>query len=353
VICALFDAVESLAPGTVAVVGLAKNCGKTTALNALLGEYARRGFDLAATSAGRDGEAVDALTLEAKPPIELPGGALAATAERTLERWAAPFEELGRLGVSSSVGEIVLVRSTAPGMAELAGPPTVAGMRRALEELRRLGAGRILIDGAFDRIAVGDPGVTDAVVLAAGAVLAGSAESVAGIVAHRAGLLGLRRPEGEAAARLSGVAEALGSRAAAVSEGFDVQVLPESALADPVRTAEAAGGAKWLLCGGAVEDGLLRSLAESGAKVNVVARDATRIFVEPATLGRWLGAEGGLHVLRRVKLAAIVTNPHNPTGPDLAAAELARAVASAVEGVPVFDVVAGISHNTGAGSGGH
>ena len=110
-IAALFDAVEKLAPRAVVVGGLAKNWGKTTALNALLGEYARRGFGLAVTSAGRDGEATDALTLEAKPPIELPGGALAATAEGTLERWGAPFEELGRLGVSSSVGEITIPMS--------------------------------------------------------------------------------------------------------------------------------------------------------------------------------------------------------------------------------------------------
>ncbi len=339
----LIDAVEAFQPTTVAVVGLAKNCGKTTALNLLLTEYALGGYELAVTSAGLDGEAQDTLTLKPKPAVHLPSGTLAATAEETLSRWDAPRKILGRLEIPGAMGEVVLVRTTGAGTVELAGPATVATVMAALEELRRLGAKRILIDGAFDRIAVGHPGLADAVVLAAGAVLAASAESVARVVAHKVDLMTLPMPEEDLRRRLLGIVDTLESRAAAVTEEFSVTELTETALSDPKKAAEAARGARWLVCGGALTDDIIASLETAGVSVDVVARDATRIFLDEGSLRRWRGSGCEVSVLAQVHLAAIVTNPHNPTGTDLAAAELTDAVAGVVGDLPVFDVVAGLA----------
>ncbi len=343
----LVDAVEELHPNTVAVVGLAKNCGKTTALNLLLAEYARGNYKLAVTSAGLDGEAQDTLTRRPKPDIELTSGALAATAEETLSRWGAPKEVLGRLGVSGAMGEIVIVRTTGAGTAELAGPPTVAAVMAALEKLRRLGAKRILVDGAFDRIAVGHPGLADAVVLAVGAVLAASAESVAEIVAHQVDLITLPMPEGNTRQRLLAIVDTLEARAAAVTGEFGVTELTETALSGPKKAAEAARGARWLVCGGALTDDIVRALETAGVSVDIVARDATRIFLGEETLRRWRGGGCEVSVLSQVRLAAVVTNPHNPTGTDLVAEELVDAVAGVVGKLPVFDVVAGLARNVG------
>ncbi len=95
--CGLLNAVERLSPRTISVVGLAKNCGKTTALNHLVAGYRAAAVSVGATSAGRDGEAVDAITRKAKPSIELPPGTPVVTSEGTLSRWTAPHEILSRL----------------------------------------------------------------------------------------------------------------------------------------------------------------------------------------------------------------------------------------------------------------
>ena len=55
----LVDRLESTGERSFAVVGLAKNCGKTTVVNHLIGEWGRRGVRLGLTSIGRDGEPVD------------------------------------------------------------------------------------------------------------------------------------------------------------------------------------------------------------------------------------------------------------------------------------------------------
>ena len=54
----------------VAMLGMCKNAGKTTAMNRLIRELAAAGQGpVALTSIGRDGEATDLVTGTSKPPI--------------------------------------------------------------------------------------------------------------------------------------------------------------------------------------------------------------------------------------------------------------------------------------------
>ncbi|HOK71539.1 MAG TPA: hypothetical protein PLM83_08815, partial [Bacillota bacterium] len=73
------------APGKcVGIVGLAKNCGKTTVLNRMIRQATSNGITVGVTSGGRDGELYDAITGLPKPPIYLPAGSLVALAESTI-----------------------------------------------------------------------------------------------------------------------------------------------------------------------------------------------------------------------------------------------------------------------------
>src|SRR5262249_22255787 len=66
-----------------AFLGLAKNVGKPTALVATLASLHRRGIAVGATSAGRDGEAFDAITGEPKPRFRIWRGQFVASATST------------------------------------------------------------------------------------------------------------------------------------------------------------------------------------------------------------------------------------------------------------------------------
>ncbi|MEG0661801.1 MAG: hypothetical protein RR472_00835, partial [Anaerovoracaceae bacterium] len=56
---------------TVSIVGMAKNAGKTTALNYLIEEAMDEGMILGITSTGRDGESTDVVTGTDKPKVFL------------------------------------------------------------------------------------------------------------------------------------------------------------------------------------------------------------------------------------------------------------------------------------------
>ena len=56
---------------TISIVGMAKNAGKTTALNYLIEEAMDEGVRLGITSIGRDGETQDLVTGTEKPQIYL------------------------------------------------------------------------------------------------------------------------------------------------------------------------------------------------------------------------------------------------------------------------------------------
>ncbi|HYF93862.1 MAG TPA: hypothetical protein VD969_16740 [Symbiobacteriaceae bacterium] len=150
----------------IGIAGTAKNTGKTTSLNAILLAAADRGLRTAITSIGYDGEEFDHLTGLPKPRVTVTEGMLVATAVGTLRGATAGVERVGRTGVLTTLGEVVVVRVLQPGLIPLAGPPTGAGVTVVVQALAEFGADLILVDGAFGRMA--PFAVLDGVILATG-----------------------------------------------------------------------------------------------------------------------------------------------------------------------------------------
>ncbi len=110
------------------MVGNAKNAGKTTVLNTLIAAYAN--VKIGVTSIGLDGEELDAVTYLPKPRIFLSAGTLAATAEDCLKSAEATYRIIRRTGVSTALGEIVVVEIVDPGICLVGGPATVVAMEQ-------------------------------------------------------------------------------------------------------------------------------------------------------------------------------------------------------------------------------
>ena len=107
---ALYDIIAGSGSRSLAVVGLVKNAGKTTVVNALMANCDHR-FGL--TSLGLDGERTDHLTGLAKPSIAPPAGTLVATTQGSLERSRYSMEALEELPFHTPLGRVVIGR--APG----------------------------------------------------------------------------------------------------------------------------------------------------------------------------------------------------------------------------------------------
>lgn len=163
-----------------ALVGVAKNCGKTTTLNSLLQLRKQRGMTPPALlSVGVDGESEDFLIKTKKPPIAVQSGQWLVSAERAIERSFVHVEYVRELDFSTPLGRVLICRVLDEGTVVLAGLRHREEVVTALQALDTLGQDTIWVDGAYGRVAGAHPEVTDAVVVATGAVAGRDVESIA------------------------------------------------------------------------------------------------------------------------------------------------------------------------------
>jgi hypothetical protein len=335
------DAIEPAA--RVALVGLAKNTGKTVALGAILGELEARGATIGVTSLGRDGESSDVLDdAIAKPPIRLPAMALVATTDRLLERSDVRAEVPLRTEHRTPLGRVVVARLLERGTVEVAGPVAAQDVGEVVETMCRLGAERVLVDGSIDRRAGASPQLADGVVLSTGAVLSADLDQLARRTKAAVDLLTLAAVED---ARLHARAAALRTSALLLDDGEAVP-LDSSIVHDRVEgivpLLRGRSDVLAIVVRGALCDPLLEQIgrARRGAPLTVIADDATRVFLGRGTCARHRSRGVLLAVLHAIPLLAVTTNPVAPLRHRFDAEELRARVASELPGVPVLDVVA-------------
>ena len=350
---------------SLSLIGLGKNVGKTTALNALVEEATRAGVRLGLTSIGRDGELLDAISSFPKPPIGIPRGTLVATAacegpppprgggggpERVLalgppegghgwggghEEHAGAFEILERTGERTALGPVVLARALRDVQWELSGPATGRGLLHIRESLFRLGAELVILDGAFDRRSSATPSLTQAAILVSGAALDPDRVKVLEHTRHMLNLF--RLPAAQLTPAETAVLE---RRSLARVDPEGVRSLePLSILGDPTQVAAATRGGSRLLVGRSLTSSLLEALAPEG--LEVVVRDATHALVSAEALRRFSVRGGKVAVGREIRLPFVVCNPYSPYGWRFDADSFLQEMAAVANPLPVVDLVLG------------
>jgi hypothetical protein len=334
-----------------ALVGLAKNTGKTVTLNALLGELAAAREPVGVTSVGRDGERHDVIDFRIeKPLVRLAAGDLVATTDSLLAASGVPHEVLERTGMRTPMGEVLLARLNGSGTVEIAGPSAAADVRVVADSMLAHGVGRVVIDGAIDRRAASSPEVADGLVMSTGAVLGEDAGEVVARTAEAVALVRLAAlgDDGEdaRARELAGALEP-GVSALADAEGLP-QPLPERFVltAEPAAVAErlrAAGAPRLLLVAGALPqrflDGLVPQVRRAGTPLVVVVSDPTRLFLTDRGVEHYARAGIELRVLRPIELLALTVNPVAPQSHTFDSAGFRAQLATAIPDLPIFDVL--------------
>jgi hypothetical protein len=323
----------------VALVGLAKNTGKTETLAAILRELAQRGTPVGVTSIGRDGEAHDVIDARiAKPRIVLPAGSLVASTDALVRARGLVHERLAQTGVRTPLGEVVIVRLAEPGAIEVAGPSSAEDLRAVSEEMLSYGAEQILIDGSIDRRAASSPAVADGLVIATGAVLSEDIEQV--VAATRDAVELVRLP----------IATVAGAEPARGSTGESAEPTLERGLVLSAEPAEIAAllrehpSASTFHVEGALSERFLEGLltartARAGRELRIVAGDPTRVFLTRHGPG-WYRRQGiAIEVRETIDLRAITVNPVAPQSHRFDSGRLRELIAAAVGEVPVLDVL--------------
>lgn len=183
---------------SIAIVGMCKNAGKTTVLNALIGAYPHK--TLALTSIGRDGEDCDIVTQTAKPKIFTPKNSIVFTAASLLDFCSLYKEILYTTGIPSPLGEIVAFKAKSDGYAQLAGCSIVSQLTIVTELSKRYGAEKLLIDGALSRKSLSCANTADCSILCTGASYNKDISVTVSDTAFAVGLLATRQIDKETAA---------------------------------------------------------------------------------------------------------------------------------------------------------
>lgn len=325
---------------SVSIVGMAKNAGKTTALNYLIEEAMDEGVVLGVTSTGRDGESRDLVTGTEKPRVYLDQGMLAAVPSLLFDMADAGLEVLKKTEYSTAIGELLICRVMEAGYVQVAGPVINAEQKLLAQDMLEMGCDLILIDGAIDRRTIASPDTSDAIILSTGAVLSRKLKNVVDETAHVVNLY--RTPELEAGV----IREAIENnnfddKIILVSETGEVKKLN---LLTGLGSAGAINGSidedtRYIYIPGAFTTSVICDITLRNLKqVRFVLKDPTKIFVSPMDWSIYRKKGFRLSVLKNIEIAAVTVNPWAPAGYTFDNRFLREEMQKAIPDIPVVDV---------------
>lgn len=326
---------------TLSIVGMAKNAGKTTALNYIVEEAMDEGLFLGITSTGRDGETSDLVTNTEKPKVYLDTGTIVTVPVQLYELAETGLEILRRTKYSTTMGDLLLCRVAESGYVQIAGPVSTADQKRLCAEIEAMGTDMILIDGAIDRKSIASPETSDAIILATGAVLSRSIKKVVEETVHIVNLYGMEILE-------EGPARDMISREASGADRIMLVNNRQEARFLDLKTGLGAGrfldeaideSITHVYLPGALTQSVIADINPAKLKgFTLVMKDPTKIFIGAIPWQQLKKKGFRAQTLKNITVAAITVNPYSPAGYSFDHNELKEAMEKAVPAIPVVDV---------------
>lgn len=325
------------------IVGMAKNAGKTTALNYLIEEAMDDGMILGITSTGRDGETEDLVTGTEKPRVYLDNGTIVSVPSQLFNLADAGLEILRKVPYSTSIGELLLCRVQSAGYVQIAGPVASMDTKRMCKDMFELGAELIFIDGAIDRKSIASPESSDAIILATGAVLSRSLKKVVEETAHTVNLYTLPELEdgiprdllkanitGNVTDKVMLIDKDNNLKKLDLTTGLGASSEINDAITEDTR---------FVYIPGAFTNSCFSDIETKKFKnVRFILKDPTRIFVKAMEWGILKKKGFNVSVLKNIEIAAITVNPWAPLGYTFDSDTLIDALKEEIKDIPIVDV---------------
>ena len=322
----------------ISIVGMAKNAGKTTALNYLIEEAMDEGITLGITSTGRDGEGTDVVTGTDKPRVFLDTDTIVSVPKQLYEMADAGLEIVKMTDYGSSLGQIMLCRVVDSGYVQVAGPVINAQHVEMCEEMLRLGADLVLIDGAIDRKSIAAPGTSDAIILSTGAVLSRKMSKVVEETAHTVNLY--RLPNREDGRERDLLTEENIEQISLIRDGQLVTLDRSTGLgAGKFLDSKIDDKVTHVFVPGAFTHSIVADINPKKLRnITFVLKDPTKIFIGTMMWNQFRKRGLNIKVLENINVAAITVNPTSPGGYAFDHEELVKAMQEAIPDIPVIDV---------------
>lgn len=324
---------------TLSIVGMAKNAGKTTALNYLIEEADDEGIRLGITSTGRDGETQDLVTGTEKPKVYLYEDTVVSVPTQLYDLADAGLEIVKKSDYRTSIGDLLLCRVADSGYVQIAGPVATAHTKKMCQEMFEMGCELILIDGAIDRKSIASPETSDAIILSTGAVLSRNLKKVIEDTAHIVELYSLPELEDCKARQL--ITEHMDEDRIMVIKGDWVEILDLTTGLGSSRFIDEAidEDTDYVYIPGAFTNSVIADINPSKLKrVNFVLKDPTKIFINQMDWGQLRKKKFKVSVMKNIKVAAVTVNPIAPSGYSFDHQVLRDAMQKALADIPVIDV---------------
>lgn len=346
----------------VSIVGLAKNAGKTTALNFLIEEAIDESIKLGITSTGRDGENTDVVTATEKPSIFVAEGTILSVSANLYEASEADLEIIKMTEYQTPFGPILICKAISDGDVQVTGPMTVSEHKSLCSDMLAYGAELILIDGAIDRKSVAAPTISDSVVISTGAVISRTLSVVVEETAHITHLYGLETLGNPSVEKL--ISRDLDEKEKILIVDQDLKktelailtslgsgaLVGETITTLDERLKEEKGnpfdqkiyGHYYVYVPGAFTESFLQGVGlEKLKEIHFVVQDATKIFIEAKSWQRLLKKGLNVHVIHKINVAAVTVNPFSPMGYSFNGETLMKAMKASISNVPIINVQEG------------
>ena len=327
---------EILKYTSIAIVGLAKNAGKTECLNYILRRVKNTGKRFALTSIGIDGESRDQVCQTPKPEIEVFEDMIFITSEMHYQDKRLVAEIMDVSTQQTSLGRLVTARAVSSGKVLLSGPADTGSLRTLIHDMKRWDVDTTIVDGALSRLSLSSPAVTEAMVLATGAALSCNIPQLVRKTKYVYDLICLNEAAPDIVRKLMAIEQGVWS---IDDEGniYDLDIPSVFMLENKKDDIFKHGNT--LYVAGAISDKLLQFLRQQKQirEITLIMRDFTKMFASMETYYAFVKKGGTIQVLQKSKLLAVCINPQSPDGYCLDSDELRVAMQTSL-GIPVYDV---------------
>ncbi len=348
----------------VSIVGMSKNAGKTVTLNKIISQANEAGVALGLISTGRDGERKDILTKTDKPAILVKKGTIFTTVENLINNNQAGLEILQVTACNTPMGRVILAKAREDVFVEISGPNSSNSIRLMCEEMLANGAELVLIDGSLDRRSSAAPYISEGTILASGAALSRSMNTVIDKTLHIVETYSIEPVEDIEAREIArDIIENGKVGIINKDDSFRYLDLDTSLLSGKEMASEIDDDTAYLVLSGSATGETLKDLVTSvkdnltlakdnllSAKDNlttakdnykVVVRDPTRIFITKKDLLILKRLGLNLRTVDSINIISITINPVAPEGYYFEGEEFLKRMRQAIPNIPVFDVVQG------------
>ena len=307
---------------SLSLAGMCKNAGKTTVFNKIIKEIDDTDIHMGLTSIGRDGEATDVVTGTSKPGIYVKEGTIIGTAMGLLKKCDITQEILGKTGIHTPLGEVILVRARSDGNVQLAGPSTNGQLIEISKQFRSHGVDKIIIDGAISRKSLCSTKVAQSVILSTGASCGRNIDAVVKETQFAAEILDLEVVNIPTLEILNQInLEYKKTKFSIWNQQGEMQELPteedEFKKLEQLLRHQSMAEWKWCFVPGALTDALLKPILMSNINIKekkFIAMDSSKILLSSDNYEKLQLKGGSLGVLEKTDLLAVTINPFSAYG---------------------------------------